>query len=174
MTQQDLRTELRPGYSISRIINGGWQLSAGHGRAQIDKEAFFDDMLCLVEAGFTSFDCADIYTGVEELLGGFVQEYRRRTGDTELRNLQIHTKFVPDSDMLPNITKAYVAGVIDRSLKRLCVERLDLVQFHWWDYEIRRYIDAAGWLLDLQHEGKIRHLGVTNFDVEHLRHIVDA
>ena len=157
------RSELLPDYSISRIIKGGWQLGGGHGA--VDEKQAIQDMWAFVEAGITTFDCADIYTGVEELIGKFVKECRQ---------VQIHTKYVPDLDELPRIKKAYSEKIIDRSLLRLGVERLDLVQFHWWDYSVPLYIEAGHHLLDLQKAGKIRHIGVTNFDAFHLRELLDA
>ena len=59
--------ELAPGYSISRVIRGGWQLAGGHG--PIDRERAVDDLIAAFDAGVFTFDCADIYTGVEELYG---------------------------------------------------------------------------------------------------------
>ena len=59
--------ELAPGYSISRVIRGGWQLAGGHGA--IDRERAVDDLIAALDAGVFTFDCADIYTGVEELYG---------------------------------------------------------------------------------------------------------
>ena len=56
-------TELRPGYVISRLIKGGWQLAGGHG--EVARAEALADMAAYVEAGLTTFDCADIYTGVE-------------------------------------------------------------------------------------------------------------
>ncbi|MFQ5744128.1 MAG: aldo/keto reductase [Acidobacteriota bacterium] len=174
------RTELAPGYTISPLIVGGWQLSNGHAREPCDVEAVFEALDRLVEAGFTTFDCADIYTGVEELLGEFSRRYRRRFGGlvggapAAVPGLQIHTKFVPDLEALPEISKAYVEKIIDRSLRRLGIERLDLVQFSWWDYQIPRFVETALWLAELRQAGKIRHLGVTNFDVPHLRQMVEA
>jgi aryl-alcohol dehydrogenase-like predicted oxidoreductase len=53
------------------------------------------------------------------------------------------------------------------------VECLDLLQFHWWDYGDENYLDALKHLADLQHEGKIRHLALTNFDTERLGVIAD-
>jgi aryl-alcohol dehydrogenase-like predicted oxidoreductase len=127
-----------------------------------------------VEAGITTFDCADIYTGVEELIGDFIDKFKNEIRCGDLSVPQIHTKYVPDLEMLPYLTKQNTEAVIDRSLKRLKVERLDLVQFHWWDYSVPRYVETAGHLADLQKAGKIRFLGVTNFDAAHLREILDA
>jgi aryl-alcohol dehydrogenase-like predicted oxidoreductase len=53
------------------------------------------------------------------------------------------------------------------------VECLDLLQFHWWDYGNAGYLDALKHLGDLQHDGKIRRLALTNFDTERLRVIAD-
>ena len=86
--------ELAPGYRISRLIRGGWQLAGGHGA--VDRERAIADMAAFVDAGITTFDCADIYTGVEELIGDFVRR-RRAAGRSPL---QVHTKFVPDLDDL--------------------------------------------------------------------------
>lgn len=157
------RIELKPGYSISRIIKGGWQLAGGHG--EVDEKQALRDMWTFVEAGITSFDCADIYTGVEEIIGKFVKQNKQ---------VQIHTKYVPDLDELPGLTKSYTEKIIDRSLMRLGVERLDLVQLHWWDYSIPGYIEAAFHLVDLHKAGKIRYIGVTNFDADHLQELLDA
>src|ERR671923_81020 len=48
------------------------------------------------DAGITTFDCADIYTGVEELIGRFRQRYRELRGSDALGSIKVHTKFVPD------------------------------------------------------------------------------
>ena len=53
------------------------------------------------------------------------------------------------------------------------VECLDLLQFHWWDYNDENYLDALKHLADLQNEGTIRHLALTNFDTERLGVITD-
>ena len=86
----------------------------------------------------------------------------------------MHTKFVPDLAVLPTIDRAYVRKVIDRSLSRLGQERLDLVQYHWWDYDIPGYVRTAEYLAELQTEGKIDRIGTTNFDVPHLTELLDA
>lgn len=156
------RITLRPGHEISRIIRGGWQLAGGHG--PVDRAAAIDDMIAFAEAGITTFDCADIYTGVEELIGGFRSEYGNRFGAEALARVKVHTKLVPDLARLATVDRAYVRAIVETSLKRLQTERLDLVQFHWWDYTVPRYLEAIGWLNELRLEGKVAHVGGTNFD----------
>ncbi|MBX6320882.1 MAG: aldo/keto reductase, partial [Rhodospirillaceae bacterium] len=62
--------ELAPGYRVTRLLRGGWQLSEGHGEP-VPTEAAIEGMMAFAEAGITGFDCADIYTGVEALIGAF-------------------------------------------------------------------------------------------------------
>ncbi|HEU4825903.1 MAG TPA: aldo/keto reductase [Dongiaceae bacterium] len=166
------RIQLSPGYEISRVIRGGWQLSGSHGTVASTDPA--GDMIAFADAGITTFDCADIYTGVEELIGQFRKRYRDLRGQAALDRIKVHTKFVPDRDVLPRITKAYAEGIIDTSLRRLGMERLDLVQFHWWNYEVPRWLEAARWLGDLQRAGKIDRVGGTNFDTRRMLEIIDG
>ena len=162
------RYNLSSVHNISRVIKGGWQLAGGHGT--IGRERALEDMRAYVQAGITTFDCADIYTGVEALIGEFLRRHR----DDFCNGVQVHTKYVPDLDSLPTLTKQNVERIIDRSLRRLGVERLDLVQLHWWDYDVAGYVEAATHLKALRDAGKIKHIGVTNFDAPRLRELLDA
>lgn len=164
--------DLRPDYRISSIVKGGWQLAGDHGA--VDEKAAIRDMAAFVDAGITTFDCADIYTGVEEMIGAFLKDLRRSQGTDALDRVQVHTKFVPDAGALTTIDHSQVEAGIDRSLSRLGVERLDLVQFHWWSYETPGALDMLGHLERLRDKGKIRHLGLTNFDLGHVREFVEA
>jgi aryl-alcohol dehydrogenase-like predicted oxidoreductase len=166
------RVELRPGYEISRVIRGGWQLAGGHG--PVDRLAVKAELQAFCEAGIFTFDCADIYTGVEDLIGEFRVDVLQRKGVDALNQIKIHTKYVPDLDKLPYLKKADVRSGIDRSLRRLRAERLDLVQFHWWDYALPGCIEVALWLKELQQQGKINLLGVTNFDTKHTKALLEA
>lgn len=160
-----MRADLAPGYSISRIIKGGWQLAVGHSEASVGAQAEAD-MAAFVEAGITTFDCADIYTGVEERIGAFAQASSRK--------IEVHTKYVPDLASLAVVDEAATRAIIHRSRQRLGGRVLDLVQFHWWDYAVDRFIDVARHLEVLRGEGAIRHIGVTNFDTARLRALLDA
>lgn len=161
------RIGIAPGYDISRVIKGGWQLAGDHG--SVDSEQAVRDMSLFVEAGITTFDCADIYTGVETLIGDFRARHPQLAART-----QVHTKFVPNLHSLRQVNAGYVEAVVDRSLERLHTDRLDLVQFHWWDFAVPGYVEAALALERLRVKGKIAHLALTNFDVAHLVEIAKA
>jgi aryl-alcohol dehydrogenase-like predicted oxidoreductase len=161
------RATLAPGYQSSRLIKGCWHLAGGHG--PVDGPKAIEDMASFVEAGVTTFDCADHYTGVEELIGQFRQKYPGLAAQQ-----QVHTKCVPDYDHLGHCDRTYLTAIIDRSLRRLGQEQLDLVQFHWWRMETQGYVEAMSVLNDLRISGKIKHLGLTNFNSIATREILRA
>lgn len=148
--------QLAENYKIPRLIRGTWQLSAGHGDYQ--RQQALQDFVKFVDHGFDVVDCADIYTGVEQLIG----EVRK-----ELPQLRVHTKCVPDLASLSRVNRHYIRNIVTRSLTRLASDCLDLVQFHWWDYQIPGAAEALHYLQELQQEGLIRNLGLTNFDGSH-------
>lgn len=169
------RVELQPGYSISPVIKGGWQLSEGHSLDQkIESERAIADTVAFVENGISTLDFGDIYTGVEELIGKAIVELKKRHGADARNMVQLHTKYVPNQTILDNFHISDVEKIVDRSLSRLGVDQVDLVQFHWWKYEARSYIDALAELFRLKNKGKIRHVGVTNFDLPRLQEFVAA
>ncbi len=79
-----------------------------------------------------------------------------RNAGRDPETIQIHTKYVPDRSSLATLSRRDVAAAVEGSLQRLGVERLDLVQFHWWDWDQPGYLDVAGWLSELVDAGSIR------------------
>ena len=168
------KCQFKNGYTFNRVINGSWQLSAEHClQGHLDYDDAIRAFHELVEQGFTTFDCADIYTGAEEVLGRFVMDLKG-SGHYQEEDIQIHTKFVPDKDVLPVINMKYTEGIVDRSLKRMHREALDLVQFHWWDFDVPGMMETAFDLVKLQEKGKIRNIGMCNMDTNALKQMVDA
>ena len=164
--------DLRQGHTISRVIKGGWQLAGDHG--EVDRATAIADMEAFVDAGITTFDCADIYTGVEEMIGDFIADLRNRRGTDAANRVIVHTKLVPDLTRLEVFDQADVEAIIDRSLKRLQIEQLHLVQFYWWDMSRGHALDALGALKQCQEKGKIANLGVNNWDAESITHFTEA
>ncbi len=154
--------------NICRILNGMWQVSGYHGR--IDPKAAIESMFQYLDAGYTTWDLADHYGPAEDFIGEFRQQILQKRGQEALSNIQAFTKWVPRPGKM---TKAIVEKNIDISRQRMGVETLDLLQFHWWEYRDKSYLDALSYMSELQAEGKIKHLALTNFDTEHLKIIVE-
>lgn len=165
----DNRLQFTPDLNICRVLNGMWQVSGGHGT--IEPKSAIASMFDYMDAGFTSWDLADHYGPAEDFIGEFRRKLVASRGKDALTNLQAFTKWVPRPSKM---TRRLVEQNIDISLKRMGVETLDLMQFHWWEYRDKNYLDALAYMTELQKEGKIKHLALTNFDTEHLKIITDA
>ncbi len=163
------RLQLTPDLNICRILNGMWQVSGAHGHIQ--PQAAIQAMFQYLDAGFTTWDLADHYGPAEDFIGEFRHQLIATRGKEALANLQAFTKWVPRPR---KITKKVVEENINISLRRMRVESLDLMQFHWWEYNDKNYLDALRFMAELQTEGKIKHLALTNFDTKHLQIIVNA
>jgi len=153
---------------ICRILNGMWQVSGAHGA--IDPARAVEAMFAYHDSGFTTWDLADHYGPAEDLVGNFRRQFAARHGAERLAEIQAFTKWVPSPGMM---TRRVVEEAIGISLRRMGAERLDLLQFHWWDYRDQRYLDALRHLADLRDGGRIRHLALTNFDTERLAIIAE-
>ncbi|HEY6420809.1 MAG TPA: aldo/keto reductase [Candidatus Binataceae bacterium] len=162
------RFQFTPDLAICRILNGMWQVSGAHGR--IEPVRAVAEMFAYHDAGFTTWDLADHYGPAEDFIGDFRRQFAARHGVERLSEIQAFTKWVPSPGRM---TRRVVEDAIGISLSRMGVECLDLLQFHWWDYHDKSYLDALKHLADLQHEGKIRHLALTNFDTERIRIITE-
>ncbi len=174
MSDQRLpRTHLGPanvnGPACVRILNGLWQVSGAHG--PINPRSALPAMHALHDAGFTTWDLADHYGPAEDFIGQFRRELTAKRGTTALAESQAFTKWVPHPGPM---TRAVVDAAIATSMRRMNTERLDLLQFHWWDYADPRYLDALTELSRLRDEGNIGHLGLTNFDTAHVERILEA
>ncbi len=163
------RLQFTADLNICRILNGMWQVSGAHGA--IEPKSAIANMFDYMDAGFITWDLADHYGPAEDFIGEFRRQLVATRGGDALSNLQAFTKWVPRPTKM---TRRLVEQNIDRSLKRMGVETLDLIQFHWWEYRDKNYLDALVHMAELQKEGKIKHLALTNFDTEHLKIIIDS
>ena len=160
------RFQLADGLPICRILNGMWQVSGAHGA--IDPEAAIASMFGYVDAGLTTWDLADHYGPAEDFVGEFRRRLASARGEEALDGIRAFTKWVPRPGPM---TRQVVEGNVDISRRRMGMEMLDLMQFHWWDYGDGRYLDALSHLADLRDEGRIRALALTNFDTRRMRDI---
>ncbi|XP_026222826.1 uncharacterized oxidoreductase At1g06690, chloroplastic-like isoform X2 [Anabas testudineus] len=129
-----------------------------------------ETMQAYVDAGLTSFDMADIYGPAEEIFGQFNSRLKSKPSGDAVPAVQGLTKYVPRAGPMD---RKVVEKALQRSMTRMQVDSLDCVQFHWWDYSDKRYLDALGHLSDLQQEGLIRELALTNFDTQRLEEITN-
>ncbi len=151
-----VKTILADELEICRILNGMWQVAGGHG--QIETESAISDMQKYQDEGFTTWDLADIYGPAESLIGKFRKKVNSK--------FQALTKFVPNPGPMSNSIVTYY---IEQSLQKMDTDCIDLLQFHWWDYNDPSYLDALNVLSKLQSENKIKHIGLTNFDTERVK-----
>ena len=163
MTPVVERRDLAPGLSISRVLTGLWQMAdmERDGRT-VDLDRAAAAMRPYVEAGLTTFDMADHYGSAELVAGLFGSQ-------APSGSVQFLTKWVPRPGA---VTRAEVREAVERALTRLRTDRIDLLQYHAWNYADPAWIDTLYHLQDLKAEGLIRHLGLTNVDTAHLRMVV--
>jgi len=158
-------TELAPGLTICRALTGLWQIAdLERDGNKVNPHEAAQSMKAYVDAGFTTFDMADHYGSAEEITGVFRQTYG---GDSA----QFFTKWVPSPD---SITKDQVRKAVETALTRMQTDRIDLMQFHAWQYAHPSWVDCLFWLQELKEEGLIKHLGLTNFDTAHLSIVVNS
>ncbi|WP_103333972.1 aldo/keto reductase [Pseudotabrizicola formosa] len=158
MTARPDRLRLTDSLEISRALTGLWQVAdIEKDGATIDPETGAGWLADYAAAGFDTFDMADHYGSAEIITGRLLA----RGGDPRPVAL---TKWCPAPG--PMTAEVVRAGVTDR-LRRLGVDRVDLLQFHWWTFEHPAWLDALHELARLRDEGLIGELGVTNFDAAH-------
>jgi aryl-alcohol dehydrogenase-like predicted oxidoreductase/enamine deaminase RidA (YjgF/YER057c/UK114 family) len=161
-----MRHDLAENLTISRAITGLWQIADMERDSQkVDLDALAKTMLPYVEAGLTTFDMADHYGSAEDIVGLFSRHY-----DPD-KKAQYLTKWVPKPGP---VSRSDVRQAIETSLERLGTERLELLQFHAWTYADPSWLDCLFYLQELQSEGLIKHLGLTNFDTAHLNIVLQS
>lgn len=156
MTQPDT-IALSDRLTIRRALVGLWQVADIEKDGDIiDPQVGANHLAAYAEAGFDTFDMADHYGTAEIITGALLAR------DVEAT---VCTKWCPvPGPMTADVVRA---GVQDR-LDRLGVERVDLLQFHWWSFEHPAWLDALHEMAKLRDEGLIGEIGLTNFDAAHL------
>jgi myo-inositol catabolism protein IolS len=151
----------RSGFDVSVLTFGCWQAGGAQWNNTNDDDSL-GAMRAAFEAGITFFDTAEAYGEghSEELVGRFLNEVGKDA-------IRIATKV-----NAPNLAPDKVKTSCENSLKRLGLECVDLYQIHWpsgtWDTPIIPIGDTMSALLQLQQEGKIRAIGVSNFTAQQI------
>jgi aryl-alcohol dehydrogenase-like predicted oxidoreductase len=153
----------RTTWQVSEIAFGGWQLGGQWG--QVDDEASIATLLHAFERGVNFVDTAEFYgEGHSESVIG--DALRRWDGDkvyvaTKVRPVQWPPPSEDDPQMAGRYPEWYVRQNVEQSLKRLGVERLDLLQLHGWFRDGITTLDWLEVLNALRQEGKIDKIGVS-------------
>ncbi len=157
------RIALAPDLEIPRILTGLWQVAdQERGGKKLDPARGAAALADYAEAGFDAFDMADHYGSAEDIAGVLLKGPWRGKA-------RVFTKWCPPPGPM---TREIVHAGVGRSFERLGTERIDLLQFNWWQYRHPAYLDALGEMAAMRRAGRIGHLGLTNFDSDHLRLIV--
>lgn len=153
------------GLQNNPVITGLWQVADLEREGNtLDPQTASDAILDYVNDGFTCFDMADHY-GSAELIAGAARNRLSATAHPSADQLRLYTKWCPQPH---ETTFELVKSGVMRRIDRLAVDCIDLLQLHWWSFDHPGYIDVMDHLSRLQQDGLIRHLGVTNFDTDHL------
>jgi aryl-alcohol dehydrogenase-like predicted oxidoreductase len=150
----------RTGWSVSEISFGAWAIGAGWG--SVDDRDSMAALHRAVDLGVNFIDTADVYgDGHSERL---IARLRRERSET----LYVATK--AGRRLSPHVADGYnadnLARFVERSLRNLETECLDLVQLHCPPTEVYYRPEVFGALDDLVEAGKIRHYGVSVEKVE--------
>ncbi|NTV35763.1 MAG: aldo/keto reductase [Anaerolineaceae bacterium] len=150
----------RTGWKVSSLSYGAWAIGGTWG--PVDEAESIAALHRAVELGVNFFDTADVYgDGISERL---LAKLRRETRET----IYIATK--AGRRLNPHIAAGYdranLTAFVERSLKNLDTEALDLLQLHCPPTQVYYMPEVFGILDDLVNVGKIRHYGVSVEKVE--------
>jgi aryl-alcohol dehydrogenase-like predicted oxidoreductase len=153
----------RSGLEVSRLAFGTWQLGGDWGAT--DEREAVAAIYRAVDQGITLFDTAQGYGfGASErllakALGGLARDQLVLATQGGIRPA--------DNGVQRDASPAWIRKGVDSSLQALGTDYIDLYQVHWPD-PATPFEDTASALAELVAAGKIRHVGVSNFDVDQM------
>ncbi|QDY89949.1 aldo/keto reductase [Arthrobacter sp. UKPF54-2] len=156
---------LGDGLSVSPLGFGGMALTPVYG--EVDPAEALATLHHAVDAGVSFIDTADIYGGGsnEELIAKLL---KGRRGEVQLATKfgLVGTPATGYSDIRGDA--AYVRQAVDRSLKRLGTDTIDLYYMHRRDLRVP-IVETVEAMAGLVQAGKVRHLGLSEVTAEELR-----
>ena len=156
----------KTGLRVSRLCFGTWQLSPRFW-GEISKAEAAAAMKTAFDLGINFFDTADAYGDglAESVLGQVIRELPR---DQLIIATKVFNHFCPDGTRYPDLSPAHIKERCEASLGRLNIDFIDLYLLHFYD-QLTPLELIAETMDNLRTQGKIRHYGVSNFNVEELR-----
>ncbi|KAJ6479578.1 NADP-dependent oxidoreductase domain-containing protein [Mycena sanguinolenta] len=145
-------------FTLPRMWTGLWQLSSNAwGTAPVSK--IRQAMARHVEKGYTAFDMADHYGAAEVIFG----EFRLSLESPE--SVFAATKYCVFKPT--TVSQESVEAAVRQRMERMRTQRVDLLQFHWYEYANPDYIKVIEILAQLKTQGVIAAIGLCNFDTRH-------
>jgi aryl-alcohol dehydrogenase-like predicted oxidoreductase len=151
----------RTGWQVSEVSFGAWAIGADWG--QVSEAEALDALRAALDQGVNFIDTADVYGDgrSERLIAQVLKE----------RSEPVYVVTKAGRRLDPHVPAGYnnrqnLTGFIERSLKNLEVEALDLVQLHCPPTEVYYMPEVFGILDELVQAGKIKHYGVSVEKVE--------
>jgi aryl-alcohol dehydrogenase-like predicted oxidoreductase len=164
------RTLGSKGPDLSVVGFGAWEAGGADWGPNESEQGVIDAMRAGLDSGITWIDTAEVYgSGVSEGLVGRAVAGRRD-------QVLIASKVAP-ADEGSGFRPEQVRAACDASLERLGTDRIDLYQLHWPDPFGTPVEDSWAAMSELQDAGKVRFLGLSNFDrpsierCEPIRHV---
>jgi aryl-alcohol dehydrogenase-like predicted oxidoreductase len=149
----------RSGLMVSRIAFGTWQLGGDWGPT--DEQSATGAIRRAAEQGVTFFDTAQAYGfGASERLLSEALRLRRRDEIVIATKGGLHPS---GTGVARDGSAEWIRLGVEESLRALDTDYVDLYQIHWPDPKIA-FSETADALARLVADGKIRHVGVSNFD----------
>ena len=151
------------GLRVSRIAFGTWQLGGQWGT--FDEDGAIRAIREARELGINFFDTAQAYGfgASERVLGRALR--KEIAGDRDSVVIATKGGVLPEGGR--DASAAYLRQGVEQSLRSLGVETIDLYQVHWPDPNVTA-AETAGALQELVDEGKIRFVGVSNYDARQM------
>ncbi|KAI1419627.1 putative aryl-alcohol dehydrogenase [Xylaria sp. FL1777] len=156
-------------FMVPRLFNGFWQLSSpAWGAASSDSQDAA--LVQLLRASLTAADMADHYGDAELVYGHF----RNRLPPQVREKVFAATKWCVFKPIDHEITYEWVLEAVRERCRRLG-GRVELLQFHWYDYAAKEYLEILVKLVSLTktHPELISTVGLCNFDSHHVQEACD-
>lgn len=156
-----MKNETVHGVSVPKIGFGTWNIGGGSYADPSLDSVSLAALQAALEAGYIHFDTAEIYAAghSEELVGRAVRE-----ANVKREKLFITTKVSPD-----HLQHDQVLRSCENSLRRLNMDYIDLYLIHWPPRVGTKLAPAFRALNQLVRDGKVKHLGVSNFELKLLK-----
>ena len=161
----------RSGAAFTRLGLGTWAIGGPwrFGWGPVDDAESIAAIRRAVEEGINWVDTAAVYGlgHAEEIVGRALKGHA--TGDEVFVCTKCGRKTRPDGTPYGDLRPQSIRAECEASLRRLGVERIDLYQIHWPDPDSGTPLEES-WsaMAELVDEGKVRWIGVSNFDVDQL------